>query len=385
MHIGRMRADPSLEPGLAKYLPSPMPAGVPGHLRRPLGYAVACGAVVLATLLNVVLVDEVAGQFTVFLFYSLAVFFAAQYGRGPGLAAAVLGVVAGWLLFLPPARTIEFSHSSLLLGGLFFAQSLAIVSIVSSLEGALGRDRVQQAELEHLAAELRKAADEKDQFLSMLSHELRGGLHGMRMRTEAALREGGRSGPESALALVGDVGTEADRLAAMLDDMLVLARFDAAGGPELEPCHLGHFLRESLARLSGTAGARIVVAVDDALPPVETVPTYLEQVVWNLVTNAEKYGGAGGPVEVQARAEGGRVVLSVLDRGPGVPREELSRIFQPYYRSAKTSAKPGFGIGLAVVARLAAAMDATVEARLRDGGGMEMRLTLPACAMGGEE
>lgn len=366
----------------AKHLPSPLPARVPPRLERPLAYAIAGMCVVLATLLNLILVDEVAGQFTVFLFYSLAVFGSAQYGRGPGLLAAFAGVLLGWLLFLPPARTVEFSGSSLLLGGLFLLQSLVIVYMVSSLEGALRRDRVQQAELESLAAELRTAGREKDQFLSMLSHELRGGLHGMSMRTEAILHKDDWPGPRVALPLIGEVSEEAHRLAAVLDDMLLLARSEGAGSPrELEPCHLGRFLREAMGRLSSTVTpVDVLVAVDDSLPLVDTVPNYLEQVVWNLVTNAEKYGAHAGPVEVRAAEVGGRVQLAVLDRGPGVPEDELESIFQPYFRSTKTAALPGFGMGLPVVARLCKAMDATVEAHLRDGGGMEMDVSLPICA-----
>ena len=112
---------------------------------------------------------------------------------------------------------------------------------------------------------------------------------------------------------------------------------------------------------------------------MEAEPTYVEQIVRNLLSNALKYGRSPGkPIEASVTQEGDRIAVRVLDRGVGFAPGETDRLFTLFYRNPKAvAAAPGAGIGLYVCRLLAEAMHGTVWARPRPGGGAEFGFTLP--------
>jgi len=110
----------------------------------------------------------------------------------------------------------------------------------------------------------------------------------------------------------------------------------------------------------------------------EGQPEYLRQVLPNLVGNAEKYSPGAEPINLQARLGHEGVVISVLDRGPGVASAESEIIFQPFYRSGRTSTGvSGAGIGLAVCKLLVQAQSGRIWTQPRRGGGSVFAFTLP--------
>ena len=111
--------------------------------------------------------------------------------------------------------------------------------------------------------------------------------------------------------------------------------------------------------------------------PVMAAPGYVEQILRNLMSNAQKYGG-GSTIEVTVTREGDSVVTRVLDRGTGVSQEDAERIFTPFFRAASTALQAqGIGIGLAVCKRLIEAQSGEMSYRPRDGGGSEFAFSLP--------
>jgi signal transduction histidine kinase len=114
------------------------------------------------------------------------------------------------------------------------------------------------------------------------------------------------------------------------------------------------------------------------LPPVMADPTYVEQVIRNLLSNAAKYSGGGSTVTLAVEAVGGEVLTRILDDGPGFPADEAPRLFELFYRSPGTAASAsGAGIGLFVCARLIAAMGGRIWAAPRASGGAEFGFALP--------
>jgi signal transduction histidine kinase len=108
--------------------------------------------------------------------------------------------------------------------------------------------------------------------------------------------------------------------------------------------------------------------------------------VRNLLTNAAKYGGAQGRIEVRGERDGDEVVVRVLDRGPGFPEGDASRLFDIYYRSPQVARRAaGAGIGLFVSKSLVDAMGGRIWAAERDGGGAEFGFALAALVEPGEE
>jgi two-component system osmolarity sensor histidine kinase EnvZ len=112
-----------------------------------------------------------------------------------------------------------------------------------------------------------------------------------------------------------------------------------------------------------------------ALPPLAFRPVAMRRMVSNLLENAVRH--AGERIVVQGAAEGRRVRVSVLDRGPGIPLIRLEEVKQPFCRLERDAGKPGAGLGLAIVDRIAKLHGGELALLARDGGGLEAQVTLP--------
>jgi two-component system sensor histidine kinase KdpD len=118
------------------------------------------------------------------------------------------------------------------------------------------------------------------------------------------------------------------------------------------------------------------VDLPPGLPTAFADPTYVEQVIRNLLSNAAKYGGPGTTVEITAEADDNEVRIRIIDDGPGFPAEEAERVFELFFRSSATATAAGAGIGLFVCARLVRAMGGRIWAMPRPSGGAEFGFTL---------
>jgi two-component system, OmpR family, sensor histidine kinase KdpD len=121
---------------------------------------------------------------------------------------------------------------------------------------------------------------------------------------------------------------------------------------------------------------RLEMAVPDGFPLVLADPGLLERVLANLFSNALRYSPAGRPPELHAALDGSTVRLEVVDHGPGVPDGQKERIFEPFERAGDRH--PGVGLGLAVARGFAEAMGGRISALDTPGGGLTIRVTLPA-------
>jgi PAS domain S-box-containing protein len=227
--------------------------------------------------------------------------------------------------------------------------------------------------------EARRARAMSDAFVGVLSHELRTPvttIYGNSKLLGRTVRELDDSVKRSVL---GDIEVESERLYRLVEDLLVLARFgEGAAHLGREPLLLQRIvplvIRSEEARWPGTI---FQTQISPGLPTVQGEPTYVEQVVRNLIGNAAKYSGEGGKVEIVLDAEDDEVRLRVLDNGPGFAPAEAARLFELFYRSAATATKAGgAGIGLFVSQRLIESMGGRIWARPRSGGGAEFGFTL---------
>jgi K+-sensing histidine kinase KdpD len=219
----------------------------------------------------------------------------------------------------------------------------------------------------------------REAFMGILSHELRtpvttilagSKVLGRRHQLPEATRD----------ELIKDIEAEAERLYRLVEDLLVLARFEEHPPDAVasEPLLLQRILPALLASEEGRwPGRRFVLSLPTGLPTVSGDRTYVDQVVRNLLGNAAKYSPAEEAVEVAVDEEGARLNVRILDRGPGIAEDEAERLFELYYRSPGTlGIAAGAGIGLFVCRRLIEAMGGEIWARPRDGGGAEFGFAL---------
>jgi signal transduction histidine kinase len=163
--------------------------------------------------------------------------------------------------------------------------------------------------------------------------------------------------------------------------MAVLQRTDALR-PEKERCSLTGLIYEVLDRLTPLfEGRTVLTSLPADLLEVETDYLQIDQVLTNLLENAVRYTPEDSPIEVSACLEGSQVVLTVADRGPAIPPEDLERIFDKFYRVLQ-SRNPveyptGSGLGLAVCKGLVEAHGGHIWATLREGGGLIISVALP--------
>jgi PAS domain S-box-containing protein len=237
-------------------------------------------------------------------------------------------------------------------------------------------DRVRER-----TTELTHANAVKDEFLGLISHELKTPIAVISGNAEVLVRRGEGLDPEQRAAALADVHEEAGRLHRIIDNMLVLARLEQGNQIRSEPLRLDLLVKHE-AEAHARHFPRRAIEVDVAARlVVDAAPVYVEQVVRNLLANAQKYTPAGETIGISLATDSDEAIVRIADRGGGVPEDELGHLFTAFYRSPRTAAgSPGVGIGLAVCKRLIEAQHGRVWAERRDGGGMEFGFSLPLAA-----
>jgi len=251
-----------------------------------------------------------------------------------------------------------------------------VVPILESvLAAALARERLQ-AEVVETAA-LRRSDEIKTAVLRAVSHDLRtpvtAVLAGIRALRSTSLTAAERAEVE------GDVADAARRLSALIDKLLDLARLQGGSAPPQRTwCSVDEVLREAAEAVSpvGDDGSPFRFSIDPDLPLVRADPVQLERALANLMENAARYG-AGHPVSVRARAVGHRLMIRIVDRGPGIPRQEQERIFTPFYRGTDTGAVAGSGLGLAIARGFVEANGGRLTVESLPGQGTTFVIELP--------
>lgn len=226
-----------------------------------------------------------------------------------------------------------------------------------------------------------RASHAKDEFLGLVSHELRTPITTVMGNAEILRRRGDALTPDDRRGAIEDIHDGAQRLVAIIDNLLTLARLERGVALESEPLAIGHIARAVAQEQSQRYGNRRVVVEGAESALALGGQTYVEQVLTNLVANALKYSPRGEGINVVLSEDGETVTVRVLDRGPGIDPAEAEAIFEPFYRSPRTAATAeGIGIGLSVCKRLIEAQGGQLWSSPRDGGGCEFGFTLPIAA-----
>ena len=223
----------------------------------------------------------------------------------------------------------------------------------------------------------------KSEFVSKVSHELRSPLTTICQQLSLVEEEAGETLDEGMRGLVGRAKNKAGALIALIGDLLDLQRIE--GGEEFDEARevdLSEFLSSMVDFLSTRAQAQNLVlnlSAEAAIPPLKADPAALESIFGNLITNAIKYTGSGGHVDVRASCHSACVKVEVEDDGFGMGADDLAKIFDKFYRIKDDKRRfiVGTGLGLSIVRKLVEGMDGAISVTSQPGVGSTFTVTLP--------
>ena len=233
----------------------------------------------------------------------------------------------------------------------------------------------------HDITDLRRADQIRRDFVANVSHELRTPLTAIRGYVEALLD--GPSDAESTRRFLEIIARHSTRMERLVKDLLRLARLDAKQELlETARCDIKQIFNAVTADLALTIEdkrQRVTMEVPPDTRLVDGDPAKLHDIIRNLVENAVNYSPEGAEVRLGAAKQDGTYTITVADSGPGIPSEDLTRVFERFYRVDKSRARPGgTGLGLAIVKHLVELHGGEAIAANRPEGGAVFTVTLPA-------
>jgi len=247
----------------------------------------------------------------------------------------------------------------------------AFDSMLDQIEGSFAQQQAALAAVEQSEARLRR-------FVADASHELRTPLTAVRGYADL-FQAGGLADPDQLATAMDRIGTESRRMAALVEDLLLLARLDQGRPMRRDPVDLSRIASEAVADLRAVDPGRPVVGVIEPGVWVTGDDDRLRQVVGNLTANIPVHAGSGTPVEILLRTEGGGAELRVVDHGPGIAPADAARVFDRFYRAdvGRSRERGGTGLGLSIVTAIVDAHGGRVGHQPTPGGGATFIVQLP--------
>lgn len=355
--------------------------------------ALATVAVVAAATLLIYPLKDVAPAVSLGVVYIPGVLLISTiWGWRLGLVSALLSALAFNWFHIPPTGQLEIAADKDAVALVTFG----IVALASSSLAEMARARAAEAErgreeTERVLGELRELSEERDRIeaeaieagalrrsdelktalLRSVSHDLRTPLTSI-IAAGTAL-DSPTLTEEERHQLSEAVVAEGERLSRLVENLLDVSRLESGSAePRREPIDLAGVLeaaRESL----GEEGAVVTIKVDAEAPGLVADPVQLERAFANLFANGVRHGD-GRPVLVRSRETGGRLVVRVVDQGPGIPVQERQRIFEPFYRREGSH---GSGLGLAIARGFVEANGGEVEVESVPGQGSTFVVSFP--------
>jgi PAS domain S-box-containing protein len=231
-------------------------------------------------------------------------------------------------------------------------------------------------------ADRRKIDEMKDEFVGLVSHELRSPLTVIIGALHTAISEGPRLSQKETRQLLEDAAFEAEQLSHLVGNLLELSRAQANRlFLHVEPVNLAkaaHKVIESIERQSSKH--KFIVDLPRKLPPVSADQLRLERILYNLLENGVKYSPEGSEIRVSAKRDAGHLVVSVSDQGPGISKEDQAKLFKPFQQlgNPMLDHTKGAGLGLLVCRRLVEAHGGRIWIESEPDHGATFHFTLLA-------
>jgi signal transduction histidine kinase len=221
----------------------------------------------------------------------------------------------------------------------------------------------------------------KSTFISVISHELKTPVALIKGYADTLLRKDARWDPRTTSDSLEVIHEEADRLNELIDNLLDASRLQAGVLPlEEEPIPLDELSKRVADRFrTQTEKHEILVQFPANFPIVQGDIGRLEQVLYNLISNAIKYSPKGGEIKISGRVEPDEVTITVSDQGKGIPLEEQHRVFDRFFRGARerSQSTPGAGLGLYLAKAIVEAHGGRIEVKSYPDEGTAFSFTIP--------
>ncbi|MCZ7665302.1 MAG: PAS domain-containing sensor histidine kinase [Thermoleophilia bacterium] len=236
-------------------------------------------------------------------------------------------------------------------------------------------------ELARANADLRRLDDLRAEFVSLVSHQIRAPLTNMRGAVERMQDDCGAEMRSTCARMLAILNDQTSRLEHLVSGVLNAARLED-GKLEIhaEPVSLVPLAQRAAEHFRARARGRpLIVQEAQGLPEAFADPERTEEVLANLLDNADKYSPPGGPIEIALRADVVEIVVSVRDQGPGIPSPDVERVFERFYRldGSDAQAAYGHGLGLYVCRRLVEAQGGRIWVENHPAGGAVFSFALP--------
>ncbi len=241
--------------------------------------------------------------------------------------------------------------------------------------GVIVTDLSERKRNEHAEA----AVKMRDEFLAVASHELRTPLSTLVLRLGLLERHAAKGDIEQVQPSVRRAQDQAERIGNLVDRLLDVSQL-ASGRLKLDltPCDLSEMVQDVTERLSeqaSTAGSELRLSVSGGIG-ARADKFRLEEALSNVVSNAIKYG-SGRPIDIQLKSRDAKAIMTVQDRGIGIPEEDLSRIFGRFERTAVSRNYGGLGLGLYIASQIVEQHGGTIKAENRSNGGTSFVIEIP--------
>ncbi len=284
---------------------------------------------------------------------------------GLGIAALVVIMLSGWVLFLGRSRA-------------------AVREANASLEARVSERTAELAtakdELARALSQERELGELKTRFVSLVSHEFRTPL-GVTMSAVELLRHfGNKLTPEKHEELYQDIHSATLQMSGLMEQVLLLGRAEAGKldwrpAPVDLPDLCGRLTDEALSATNSRCPVNFTSEGDFAGAMMDSA--LLRHIVSNLLSNAVKYSPEGSPVSFRVGRDGEEIVLAVQDKGIGIPEADKARLFEAFHRAANVGETPGTGLGLLLVRRCVELQHGTISVESQEGAGTTFTVRLP--------
>lgn len=331
-------------------------------------------AVVMVGAAHYALLGVARGQFAVTaLFVLLVVLIAVLWGRGAAIVASLTSGLVFNYLFVPPPNAFSVPT----VGEAFLVLSLLAVA------GIVGTGKERTLRIERHARQLAATEQLQKTLLDTIAHDFKTPLTAIAGSLNTLLVEAPRLQAQDQHELLETAYEQSVWLNRRVTDLLEMSRLETGVvGLRLDQVRVGELVQQAIGQVHhALAGRECRLDIPTAFPPLSGDSVLMSHALANVLENAATYSPPDAPIDVTAHAVDGHIVIAVADRGIGVPRHDLGRIFEKFYRPAREERlqhrRDGTGLGLAIARGIVEAHGGRIWAEDRAGAGIVVKLRLP--------